>query len=135
MGDFGGYGGGGYGNGGGGYGNGNGGGGYGNGNGGGGYGNGGGSYDSRPRENYARKEVGIDELWANNINSGINFSKYDNIKVKVDGENQPPPISKFTDAGLGALLSSNVKRAGYETPTPVQKNALPIIMAGRDLMA
>jgi len=100
--------------------------------GGGGYGNG---YDSRPRENYARKEVDLDELWANNINSGINFSKYDNIKVKVDGENQPTPISKFTDAGLGALLSSNVKRAGYENPTPVQKNALPIIMAGRDLMA
>jgi len=119
MEDYGGYGGGGYG-----------GGGYG----GGGYGSSG-SYDSRPRENYARKEVGIDELWANNINSGINFSKYDNIKVKVDGENQPPPIAKFTDAGLGSLLSSNVKRAGYETPTPVQKNALPIIMAGRDLMA
>jgi len=100
--------------------------------GGGSYGNG---YESRPRENYARKEVDIEELWANNINSGINFSKYDNIKVKVDGENQPSPISKFANAGLGALLSSNVKRAGYETPTPVQKNALPIIMAGRDLMA
>ena len=95
----------------------------------------GGGYDNRPRENYARREVDVDALWENNISSGINFSKYDNIKIIVEGENKPPPISKFTEAGLCALLSSNVKRAGYETPTPVQKNALPIIMAGRDLMA
>ena len=42
-----------------------------------GYGNDG--YTSRPRENYMRKEVDIDELWENNIHSGINFSKYDSI--------------------------------------------------------
>ena len=76
----------------------------------------GGGYDNRPRENYARREVDVDALWENNISSGINFSKYDNIKIIVEGENKPPPISKFTEAGLCALLSSNVKRAGYETP-------------------
>jgi len=94
-----------------------------------------GGHASRPRENYVRREVEIDELWANSIDSGINFSKYDNIKITVDGENRPPPIFKFTEAGLCKLLVSNVDRAGYKTPTPVQKNALPIIMAGRDLMA
>ena len=98
-----------------------------------GYGNDG--YNSRPRENYMRKEVDIDELWNNNIHSGINFAKYESIKVNVDGENQPEPIAKFSEAGFCGLLASNVKRAKYETPTPVQKNALPSIMAGRDLMA
>ena len=98
-----------------------------------GYGNDG--YNSKPRENYMRKEVDIDELWNNNIHSGINFAKYESIKVNVDGENKPEPIAKFSEAGFCGLLASNVKRAKYETPTPVQKNALPIIMAGRDLMA
>jgi len=95
----------------------------------------GGGFDSRPRENYVRREAELDELWANSIDSGINFSKYDNIKITVDGENKPSPVLKFSEAGLCSLLVSNVERAGYKTPTPVQKNALPIIMAGRDLMA
>jgi len=88
-----------------------------------------------PRENYARQDLGVEELWANNISSGINFSKYENIKVTVDGDHHSRTVSKFTDAGLCKLLMSNVERAGYKTPTPVQKNALPIIMDGRDLMA
>jgi len=102
-----------------------------------GYGNFGGNegYSSRPRENYTRREVDVEDLWANSIHTGINFSKYDSIKVNVEGENKPQPIIKFSEANLCPLLASNVKRAGYETPTPVQKNALPIIMAGRDLMA
>jgi len=102
-----------------------------------GYGSFGGNdgYSSRPRENYSRREVDVEDLWANSIHTGINFSKYDSIKVNVDGENKPQPINKFPEANLCPLLASNVKRAGYETPTPVQKNALPIIMAGRDLMA
>jgi len=99
------------------------------------YGFGNDGYNSRPRENYMRREVDTEELWENNIPSGINYSKYDDTKVKVDGENKPEPIAKFSEAGLCQLLASNVKRAKYETPTPVQKYALPIIMAGRDLMA
>ena len=29
----------------------------------------------------------------------------------------------------------NVTKSGYKVPTPVQKNGIPIILAGRDLMA
>jgi len=94
-----------------------------------------GGYEGRPRENYVRQELEVDQLWANNISSGINFSKYDKIKITVTGENKPEPIAKFSEAGLCSLLVSNVTRANYTTPTPVQKYALPIIMAGRDLMA
>merc|ERR1712096_375764 len=74
-------------------------------------------------------------MGANNISSGINFSKYDKIKITVTGENKPEPVDKFSEAGLCSLLVSNITRANYTTPTPVQKYALPIIMAGRDLMA
>ena len=33
------------------------------------------------------------------------------------------------------MLMENVTKSGYKVPTPVQKNAIPIILAGRDLMA
>eukprot|EP00092_Neocalanus_flemingeri_P012470 GFUD01013443.1.p1 GENE.GFUD01013443.1~~GFUD01013443.1.p1 ORF type:complete len:451 (-),score=91.63 GFUD01013443.1:56-1408(-) len=94
-----------------------------------------GGYEGRPRENYVRREAEVDDLWANSISSGINFSKYDNIKIQVSGDNKPEPVAKFSEAGLSQLLVSNISRAGYTTPTPVQKYALPIVMAGRDLMA
>ena len=32
------------------------------------------------------------------------------------------------------LLQENLRRSGYVFPTPVQKNAIPAIMAGRDIM-
>ena len=36
---------------------------------------------------------------------------------------------------IGEIILSNIELAGYTVPTPVQKNAVPIINAGRDLMA
>ena len=56
-------------------------------------------------------------------------------QVNITGENKPKPLTKFSDAGLNHLVNSNIKRAGYSVPTPVQKYALPAIMDGRDLMA
>lgn len=36
---------------------------------------------------------------------------------------------------MDAQVLANVKRAGYTVPTPIQKNAIPILAAKRDLMA
>ena len=54
---------------------------------------------------------------------------------QMSGSNAPEPISSFESAGLRDFILQNVKRSGYTKPTPVQKYALPCIMAGRDLMA
>ena len=62
-------------------------------------------------------------------------ARYENIPVAVTGENKPKEITQFAAAGLRPLLMENVTKSGYRVPTPVQKNAIPIIMAGRDLMA
>jgi len=40
----------------------------------------------------------------------------------------------FRDLGLRPELLSAVEAAGYDTPTPIQSQAIPIVLAGRDLM-
>ena len=68
------------------------------------------------------------------IASGINFASFDKIPVKVSGENAPNPIQTFESMGLREHLLGNIKKSGYRTPTPIQKTAIPCIMANRDLM-
>ncbi|MCB1694120.1 MAG: DEAD/DEAH box helicase, partial [Pseudomonadales bacterium] len=41
----------------------------------------------------------------------------------------------FTDLGLSAELLRAVSEAGYSEPTPIQQNAIPVILEGRDIMA
>ncbi|KAF9119282.1 hypothetical protein BGW39_000420 [Mortierella sp. 14UC] len=70
------------------------------------------------------------------INSGIHFKDYANMLVSVKGG--PPgliPIASFDDAGLDSIVLENVKRMEYKEPTPIQCNALPILMQNYDLMA
>nr|BAE44472.1 Vasa [Botryllus primigenus] len=67
--------------------------------------------------------------------TGINFSKYDAIPVEVSGENPPDGIASFDSANLPETIRENVNKARYTKPTPVQKYSIPIINAGRDLMA
>jgi ATP-dependent RNA helicase RhlE len=42
---------------------------------------------------------------------------------------------KFTDLGLSAEILRSIAEQGYETPTPIQAQAIPLVMQGRDLMA
>ncbi|XP_076245897.1 ATP-dependent RNA helicase vasa [Calliopsis andreniformis] len=93
--------------------------------------------DEKPREIYVPPDLPTDEnaLFENGVEMGINFDKYDDIEIKVSGENPPRPIDNFENAGLRNIVLENIKKSGYTKPTPVQKHALPIIMDGRDLMA
>ncbi|XP_070791981.1 probable ATP-dependent RNA helicase DDX4 [Pituophis catenifer annectens] len=67
--------------------------------------------------------------------TGINFDKYDNILVEVSGLDPPPAILNFEEAGLCETLIKNIAKVGYFKLTPVQKYSIPIVLAGRDLMA
>ena len=75
------------------------------------------------------------EIFGDNNDVGINFQKYDSIEVKVTGDNPTPPIESFKEMGLRSLVFDNIVKSGYTTPTPIQKHAIPNIMAGRDIMA
>ncbi|XP_038958116.1 probable ATP-dependent RNA helicase DDX4 isoform X11 [Rattus norvegicus] len=67
--------------------------------------------------------------------TGINFDKYDTILVEVSGHDAPPAILTFEEANLCQTLNNNIAKAGYTKLTPVQKYSIPIVLAGRDLMA
>lgn len=68
-------------------------------------------------------------------NTGINFSKYEDIPVEASGENVPDFITSFEDVNLTEIMRSNIALARYDKPTPVQKYAIPIVLGRRDVMA
>lgn len=67
--------------------------------------------------------------------TGINFSKYEDIPVEATGVDCPPNVETFRDLKYIEIIRNNIALCGYDKPTPVQKYAMPIIMARRDLMA
>ena len=75
------------------------------------------------------------EIFKDTSHQGINFQNYENIPVEVSGKNVPRSIDSFQEAKLHSVCEENVRRSGYEVPTPIQKCALPAILSGRDVMA
>lgn len=43
-------------------------------------------------------------------------------------------MTKFAELGLNPKLVTAVTEAGYETPTPIQVQAIPLVLEGRDVM-
>src|SRR5205809_1089266 len=41
---------------------------------------------------------------------------------------------RFADLGLGPKLVSVLEELGYEEPTPIQRDAIPPLLAGRDIV-
>lgn len=70
-----------------------------------------------------------------NDGGGINFDAYDDIPVEATGSEIPPAVKTFAEIDLGESVNNNIKRCKYVKPTPIQRHAIPIAMAGRDLMA
>ncbi|CAI8610290.1 unnamed protein product [Vicia faba] len=68
-------------------------------------------------------------------NANANFEAYESIPVEATGENVPPPVNVFAETELHEDLKNNIERCKYVKPTPVQRYAIPIAVAGRDLMA
>lgn len=67
--------------------------------------------------------------------TGINFEKYDDIPVQLSGTDCPQAITDFASSDLHDLVKDNINLASYTSPTPIQKNSVAIVAAGRDLMA
>ncbi|KCV72610.1 hypothetical protein H696_00194 [Fonticula alba] len=78
-------------------------------------------------------EEDADQLFADSGDASI--ASFQNMPVNCTGENIPAPISGFDQADFPAGLYENVVRSRYTQPSPVQAHAIPVIVAGRDLMA
>ena len=55
------------------------------------------------------------------------------IRLRVQNETPLEPMTQFTDFGLAAPLNRALAEKGYVTPTPIQTQAIPYVMEGRDL--
>ncbi|KUI66167.1 Pre-mRNA-processing ATP-dependent RNA helicase PRP5 [Cytospora mali] len=54
--------------------------------------------------------------------------------IKVSGKDVPKPVQKWSHCGLTQPLNNVIEKLGYEKPTPIQMQALPVIMSGRDVI-
>ncbi|XP_057720208.1 DEAD-box ATP-dependent RNA helicase 52-like [Arachis stenosperma] len=66
---------------------------------------------------------------------GINFDAYESVPVEVSGDEVPLPVESFVETDFHQVLKTNIERCKYVKPTPIQRHAIPIASAGRDLMA
>lgn len=71
---------------------------------------------------------------AERITKGINFDKYDNIPVDMSDKSFNP-CESFNAANLCGVLNKCIQCMGFTKPTPIQRYALPVLFAGKDLMA
>ena len=56
------------------------------------------------------------------------------LEVSVLGDDVPRPIETFDQSSLPPLLLKEVTKLGYEKPTSIQAQALPIALSGRDMI-
>ncbi|KAI3900358.1 hypothetical protein MKW92_035693 [Papaver armeniacum] len=54
------------------------------------------------------------------------------LELKLHGKDIPKPIKTWIQTGLTSRILDTIKKLGYEKPMPIQAQALPIIMSGRD---
>ncbi|KAJ9696678.1 hypothetical protein PVL29_008746 [Vitis rotundifolia] len=56
------------------------------------------------------------------------------LSIRVSGFDVPRPIKTFEDCGFSLQLMNAITKQGYEKPTPIQCQAFPIVLSGRDII-
>lgn len=57
------------------------------------------------------------------------------LGLSVQGNEVCKPIIEFEHLGFPSALCANLKRAGYEVPTPIQMQMIPVGLMERDILA
>ncbi|XP_061321127.1 probable ATP-dependent RNA helicase DDX59 isoform X2 [Pezoporus flaviventris] len=57
------------------------------------------------------------------------------LGIAVQGQQIPRPILEFQHCGFPETLNYNLKNSGYEVPTPIQMQMIPVGLLGRDIVA
>ncbi|XP_054021334.1 probable ATP-dependent RNA helicase DDX59 isoform X2 [Dryobates pubescens] len=70
---------------------------------------------------------------------GLQEEQIENLKLQlgiaVHGQQVPRPIVEFEHCGFPETLNHNLKKSGYEVPTPIQMQMIPVGLLGRDIVA
>ncbi len=87
-----------------------------------------------PRRGYSRNAAEEKRLFGdpNRQKAGIHFNDYLKLPIEESGENIPPAFETFEQLKLPETLSTTIQLMGYETPTPIQRHAIPYVLARRD---
>jgi ATP-dependent RNA helicase DDX3X len=93
------------------------------------------SFNSRRTGPTMQRDMRLEAELYGEVKKGIEFKNYEDIPVETSGLEVPQSVEKFQDLDVHEVLSSNIELSGYEHPTPIQKHAIPIGIAGRDIMA
>lgn len=54
--------------------------------------------------------------------------------ILVDGDQVPPPLKSFADMKLPAALLRALSQRGIAAPSPIQMQAIPAVLSGRDII-
>jgi hypothetical protein len=115
----------------------------------------GGRAGAQPVERYVPPPPPTSEadIFGEAVTRGENFGKYHRTQARCTPEGKivapfqsffiPPvlfegrvkPIELYEEANLGTQVLSNIRRAHFEEPTPIQRYALPCIQQRDDLTA
>ncbi|XP_059136776.1 probable ATP-dependent RNA helicase DDX59 [Peromyscus eremicus] len=57
------------------------------------------------------------------------------LGISVQGQEVARPIIDFEHCGFPETLNQNLKKSGYEVPTPIQMQMIPVGLLGRDILA
>lgn len=55
-------------------------------------------------------------------------------QITVNGRSVPKPIGSFMDSNLPPNIMSTVIKCGWQEPTPIQSQGLPMALSGRDVV-
>ncbi|XP_045839134.1 probable ATP-dependent RNA helicase DDX59 isoform X2 [Meles meles] len=71
--------------------------------------------------------------------SNLQEDQIENLKqqlgIVVQGQDVTRPIIDFEHCGFPEALNHNLKKSGYEVPTPIQMQMIPVGLLGRDILA
>jgi hypothetical protein len=56
------------------------------------------------------------------------------LGVRSSGFDAPSPVATFQQCGFDGALLSAIRKAGFTAPTPIQAQALPAVLSGRDVL-
>ncbi|XP_062015496.1 DEAD-box ATP-dependent RNA helicase 42-like [Rosa rugosa] len=54
------------------------------------------------------------------------------LELKIHGKDVPKPIKTWHQTGLTSKILEIIKKLNFEKPMPIQAQALPVVMSGRD---